>query len=290
MSEPYELTPRPAAPALPGVVVLRADADQAIDAIAADILIQAHNCVRSFGDFHLALSGGSTPQPLYERLMIDPRFRDLPWTRTHLWLVDERRVPEDDDKSNFRMIRETIVDHSGIPSEQVHPMPAMDDDADVAYERTLREVLGWREKGHDRLDCTVLGMGTDGHTASLFPHSDALKLSLRSSMFTGSSGPASAGVPLVKINRGSHVTPPERVTLMLPFINASRMIAVLALGTAKRAMLTRIVDACARERTPGPSVIESLPILGVRPLAGELRWYIDNDACPPTQEGSRTQS
>lgn len=289
MSDLYEIEPRPLPPALPGTVMLRQEVDEAIDAIAADILIHAHNCVRTFGDFHLALSGGSTPVPLYQRLMIDPRYRELPWKRTHLWIVDERRVPFEDERSNFRMIGELIGEHSGIPREQVHPMFAMAEDADVQYQRTLREVLGWREKGHDRLDCVILGMGSDAHTASLFPHSPALKVSLKAPMFTGRTMDESEPVPLVAINAGPEVTPPDRVTMMLPLINASRYIGVLVTGASKRATLERVArgaaqiraaeDAAARTRT-----IESLPILGVRPLGGELRWYMDYAACPGAPE------
>jgi 6-phosphogluconolactonase len=149
--------------------------EELIDAMAADLLFQAKACVRTFGDFQLALSGGSTPEPFYRRLMYDPSYRDLPWKRTHLWLVDERCVPEDDERSNFKMIHETIVAHSDIPREQVHPMSAAKEGADAAYEQELRDILGWREKGHDRLDFVVLGMGADGHTASLFPGSPALR-------------------------------------------------------------------------------------------------------------------
>jgi hypothetical protein len=97
MADLYDLAPRPVAPALPGTVVVRESADELVDAVAADLFIHALNCIRTFGDFHLALSGGSTPLPLYRRLMYDPSYRDLPWTRTHLWMVDERRVPFDDE-------------------------------------------------------------------------------------------------------------------------------------------------------------------------------------------------
>ncbi len=272
-SEVFELEPQPPAPKLPGSVVVRPDPDGVIDALAADLFIHAHNCVRAFGDFHLALSGGSTPVPLYQRLMIDPMFREFPWGRTHLWIVDERRVPFDDERSNFKMISEIIGDHSGIPREQVHPMFALADDADVQYAQTLRDVLGWRERGHDRLDYVLLGMGSDGHTASLFPRSPAL-------LETLGAGGAPGSAPLVRINAGPSVTPPDRVTMTLPLINASRFIGVLVTGKGKRQTLAAI-----ERRRDEPRAEEELPILGVRPLGGELRWYLDFGACPAAEAG-----
>jgi 6-phosphogluconolactonase len=257
---PYELVPLPEKPPLPGTVVVRELADDVIDVIAADLFLQAKNCVRTFGDFHLALSGGSTPEPLYRRLMYDPSFRDLPWKRTHLWVVDERRVPHDDDRSNFKMIRETIVLHSDIPKEQVHPINTASASPDVEYERELRETLAWREKGHDRLDFVVLGMGTDAHTASLFPHSPALSTTDR----------------LVTMNAGPTVTPPERITMTFDLINASRFIAILVTGASKRPAIERVLS-----RNGGRAGVEELPILGVAPLGGEQRWYLDKAACPP---------
>lgn len=245
------------APALPGSAVTARTVDRLIDLLAADLLVHAVNCVRTFGDFHLALSGGSTPQPLYERLMYDPAYRSLPWRRTHLWIVDERRVPFEDARSNFKMIDETIVDHADIPREQVHPIFAMSDSADAEYEKTLRETLAWREKGHDRLDFVLLGMGADGHTASLFPHSPALR----------------EGERLVRINAGPTVTPPNRVTMTYPLINASRVVAVMVTGASKAAMVQRVAL--------GHESCEDIPIKGVRPVGGELRWYLDAEACVP---------
>src|SRR5215210_531529 len=102
----YRLEPEPVKPRLPGAVIVRSDAEDLHGALAADLFIHAMNCVRRFGDFHLALSGGSTPMPLYRRLMTDPAYRDLPWKRTHLWIVDERRVPLDDERSNYKHIKE----------------------------------------------------------------------------------------------------------------------------------------------------------------------------------------
>lgn len=247
----------PRAPRLPGSVIVRATPEDLIDAIAADLFFHSRNCVRTFGDFHLALSGGSTPEPLYRRLMYDPNYRELPWKRTHLWIVDERCVDPEDDRSNFKMIRDTLVVHSDIPENQVHPIKAMSPTADVDYETELKETLAWREKGHDRLDYTLLGMGGDGHTASLFPHSPAL----------------TSGGRLILANSGPAVTPPNRVTMTFDLLNASRFIAVMITGEKKRAMIAKL----AGTRHPNP---EELPITGINPLGGELRWYLDAAAVP----------
>jgi 6-phosphogluconolactonase len=248
----------PAAPPLPGKVVVAETADELIDKLAADLVLHATNCVRQFGDFQLALSGGRSPEPLYERLMYDPNYRRLPWRRTHLWIVDERCVPLDHAQSNYRMIRETIVDHADIPEEQIHPMPATSKTADVEYEQLLRDTLGWRERGQDRLDYVLLGIGTDGHTASLFPHTEPLHEQQR----------------LVRLNFTETASPRERVTLTFPAINAARFIAVLVTGEAKAPMIQRVAT--------GDDSVEELPIKGIKPINGELRWYLDGPACGGT--------
>jgi 6-phosphogluconolactonase len=258
---PVELSPIPLAPplprpALPGSVVVRDGPDELIDAATADLFFHAKTCVRAFGDFHLALSGGKSPEPLYRRLMYDPNYRDLPWKRTHLWIVDERRVPFEDDRSNFKMIRETLVLHSDIPREQVHPIRATSPAADAEYEAELRSVLEWREKGHDRLDYILLGVGADGHTASLFPRSPALE----------------SGGRLVLMNDGPTVTPPPRVTMTFDLINAARFVGVFVTGASKRAAVARL--------SSGAEPVADLPVAGVRPVGGELRWYLDREACP----------
>lgn len=245
----------PVAPALPGEVVVSDTAENLIDLVAADLVVHALNCVRQFGDFHLALSGGTAPQPLYRRLMYDPNYRRLPWRRTHLWLVDDRCVGDDDNDSNFKMIRELIVDHAGIPPEQVHPMPVLSPTGDKDYEKELRNTLGWRERGQDRLDYALMGMGTDGHTASLFPHTEPLRESKR----------------LIRFNRTETATPHERMTMTFPLINAARFIAVLITGQKKADMVNRVAT--------GDDPVAELPIKGLRPLNGELKWYLDAAAC-----------
>ncbi len=254
--QPYGLgEARIVAPPLPGEVIACETQDELIDRVAADLVVHAENCMRSFGDFHLALSGGSTPQPLYERLMYDPNCRRMPWRRTHLWIVDERCVPFDDPASNFRAIDETIVDHADIPREQVHPIFAMAPTADADYERELRETLGWREKGQDRLDFVLLGMGADGHTASLFPRTEPLFEKQR----------------LVRLNFAAHVQPSARVTMTYPLINSARFVAIMVTGKSKAATLKRVGDP--------DEPFEDLPIKGVDPTSGELRWYLDGEAC-----------
>jgi 6-phosphogluconolactonase len=239
-------------------VVVAPTIDELIDHLAADLVVHALNCVREFGDFHLALSGGSAPQPLYERLMYDPNYRRLPWRRTHLWIVDEPRVPFSDNRSSFRAISETIVDHADIPREQVHPIYPLADDADVRYERELREVLAWREKGQDRLDYALLSVEAIGGLAGLPPHNAALRDSHRLVGICDEPG----GRPGVQ---------PPRVTMTLRLVNSARLIAVLATGASAAATIVRIAE--------GGHPTDELPVLGISPLNGEMKWYLDVAAC-----------
>ncbi len=256
MHDPIQLDPAgegPPAPSLPGAVVVRDDIEELTESLAADLLIHAHNCVRSFGDFHIAVSGGDTPVPLYRRLMIDPKFRDLPWKRTHLWFVDERPVPFDHGGSNFRTVNEFLGDHSDIPREQFHPIFAMSPDGADRYEQELRETLLWREKGQDRLDFALLGLGTDGAIAGLTPHSPAV--------LEGASSDR-----LVRAN-------PDRVTMTHRLLNASRFVAVLVTGGHK----TEAIRAAADEA----ALPHEQPARALAPVGGMLRWYLDASACPP---------
>ncbi len=243
------------APPLPGEVIVTETVDRLIDMLAAELVAQAMFSMRTSGEFHIALSGGSTPQPLYDRLMYDPNYRQFPWEQTHIWIVDERCVEWDDAQSNFGMIRETIVVHSGIPMSHVHPIKATLPDAADDYESQLRETLECRARGSDRLDFVLLGMGADGHTASLFPHNEVLRETKR----------------LVCAVEAPHAQPPQRITMTYPLINAARTVAVVVTGEKKAATLDRV--AIGREP------IDELPIRGVAPLDGELKWFLDAAAC-----------
>lgn len=253
--ETYSLEDGAMAPDLPGEVIVRSDHDDLYAALGAELLIHAKNCVRTFGDFHLALSGGGTPIPFYRALMTDPAYRDLPWKFTHLWIVDERRVPFEDERSNWGQLARYFVDHAGIPAKNLHPMPGDHPEGDVAYERELREHLAWREKGQDRLDFILLGMGDDAHTASLFPNSPALRERER----------------LIVFNDGEQVVPPARITMTYPLINAARYIALLVTGEKKAATIARL----ASEEKPSAN---EAPVLGVEPVGGVMKWYLDRAA------------
>jgi 6-phosphogluconolactonase len=238
-----------------------ADADELYDDLAAVLLSAAMKSVAARGVFHLALSGGSTPEPFFVRMVIDARYRFLPWARTHVWQVDERCVPPDDPQANIKLIRETLTDHVPMPSRQVHAMPVMQRDPATKYESALREFL--LQHGPDepipRLDFVLLGMGEDGHTASLFPHSPAVNEARR----------------WVVANEGPTVAPPPRVTMTLPLISAARNIAVLVTGLRKAATVRRVHDHL---QAAGP-VPEELPITGVRPAHDtDMTWFIDTGA------------
>ncbi len=242
---------------LSGHVHVAATADLLYDDLAVKTLVAADEAVERRGTFHLAVSGGSTPEKFYMRLITDPRYRDLPWKQTHLWIVDERCVPEDDEQSNIKMIRESLTDHAPIRKRCVHPMPVLADAAADRYEAELRETFEMSGGSGDlpQIDFVLLGMGGDGHTASLFPHSPAAAVTDR----------------LIASNTGPKVTPPDRLTMTFPLLNAARYVAVLITGEKKTAMLQR-VDQQLRTGGPDP---QSLPITGIEAGGRRLGWYLD---------------
>lgn len=228
--------------------------DELYDELAGALMSAAEAAVAERGVFHMALSGGSSPGPFYMRLVTDPRFRGVPWHATHVWMVDERRVPVTDDRSNFKMIRETLVDQVALPVGHAHPVPTMLEDPAGVYERELRGAMNL-EGGVPVLDFVLLGMGEDAHTASLFAGSPAIGVRDR----------------LIANNDGPCVTPPPRVTMTYPLLNAARELAVLVTGK-KKASTLRLVDEQLRGKGPDPG---RLPITGVRPGRGKMTWYLD---------------
>ncbi|RME59620.1 MAG: 6-phosphogluconolactonase [Caldilineae bacterium] len=219
------------------------------------------------GAFRIALAGGSTPRPLYARLAQDP---DIHWRDWHIFWSDERCVPPDHPDSNYRMAKEALLDRLSTPPGLVLRMPGElpPEDAARAYEATVRELVPANPRSGagplPRFDMILLGMGDDGHTASLFPHTPALHEQER--LVTANY------VPKLE----SH-----RLTFTYPLLNAARRVLVLVQGANKAQAL--------HEALSGPHDPERLPIQGVAPVDGQVTWLVDQaafalveaDAAPP---------
>ena len=203
--------------------------------------------------FTAALSGGSTPRRLYE-ILGGPEFSgSIPWGRVHLFQVDERCVPPDHAESNYRMMREALLDQVRIPPSNVHRMQAELADPDGAAERYVQLLsMMFRPKPGEvpRLDLVFLGMGPDGHTASLFPGSPALA--------------ERAKWVCANFVEKLHA---NRVTLTYPLLNAAREVIFLVAGHEKAETLRQVLE--------GPHEPERLPSQGIRPADGRLSWYVD---------------
>ncbi len=242
---PIELEREPQPPPLRDTVAFESSTEDALAALAQDMTLQATACVREFGSFHLAVSGGAHPK-LLERicreLMTDPAYRMLPWRDTHVWTIDEAPVAHDHPRSVYGLLRDFLIGHSGIPRDQVHGVSAFRPAADDEYERSLRKALGSRPAGHDRLDMAVLALNADGVAGRLDPdhaaESDRLVVRL----------------------------PDDAVTLTHRMLTGSRFMGVLAVGKTVRPALERVASG---ELAPVPEL-----------LGGHTRWYIDHDASP----------
>jgi 6-phosphogluconolactonase len=202
--------------------------------------------------FRVSLSGGSTPKTLYSLLASDDFRHRFPWERVSWYWGDERFVPYDHPDSNYRMTREAMLSKAPVPSENVHPVPA-DGTAEEAarrYERTLREAYGAAtlDPARPLFDITLLGLGPDGHTASLLPGQPVLEERTR------------------WVVAVSHGRPEVRITMTYPAIDSSRSVAFLVAGREKAAILSAIRG--------GDS---ALPAARVRPV-GELIWFVDRAA------------
>jgi 6-phosphogluconolactonase len=220
---------------------------EALAVRAADWLFEA--AATKSGPFAVALSGGSTPRRLYERLAAPPYRDEFPWSRTHWFWGDERFVPVSDPQSNCRMVRESMLSHVPVPTVNVHPIPTAGVGARAAadaYERELRSFYGAERLDPARplFDATLLGLGPDGHTASLFPGTDVLKERNR-------------WVAAVDTQLGM------RVTLTYPAIASSRRVLFLVEGREKRDILGRLLRGDP-----------ALPAAHVRP-AGTLSVFAD---------------
>ena len=235
----------------PNLVILKDS--EALARRVADWLVAA--AAGSERQFRVALSGGSTPRRLYELLSGPPYREAFPWARTHWFWGDERFVPHDSPESNYRMVREAMLARAPVPAGNIHPVPTeglTPEDAALSYERTLKAFYGAATLDPDRplFDVTFLGLGPEGHIASLFPDTAVL-------------GERSRWVGTVI---GAKAEP--RITLTYPALESSRAIAFLVSGAAKRPVLERLLS--------GAPV---LPATHLHPR-GTLHIFADRAAAP----------
>jgi 6-phosphogluconolactonase len=204
------------------------------------------------GPFRVSLSGGSTPKTLYG-LLASPEFLDrFPWRTVSWFWGDERFVPYDDPESNYRMAREVMLAKAPVPREHIHPVPVdgSPDDAARLYERTLQEAYGATtlDPARPLFDLTLLGIGEDGHTASLLPGDPVLEERKR------------------WVAAVAHGRPEVRITMTYPAIESSRRVAFLVAGRDKAAIMRTIRTGTSQ-----------VPAARIRPV-GDLFWFLDRAA------------
>jgi 6-phosphogluconolactonase len=224
-------------------------------AAAEEVVRLADSAVAERGRFTIALSGGSTPRSLFNLLATNAR-TTLPWDRMFFFWSDERHVPPTDPDSNYRMANEAMLSKVPVPPGNVFRVPAENADAAAAaneYESTLRKFFKLEPGQFPQFDLILLGMGPDGHTASLFPGTAGLQEKSR----------------LVIANWVEKLKT-HRLTFTLPLLNAARAVAFLVSGTDKAPVLRSVLE----EKVPG----EQYPAKLVQPANGRLIWFLDRAA------------
>ncbi len=233
---------------LAGQRVVREHPQAVADAVASWVADMARRAVDDHGSFSIALAGGSTPRLLYDALA-GPAWRDrFEWPAWRVYFGDERACPPDDPSSNYHLAETTLLSRVPIDSSHVHRMPAERADLDAAaleYSDLLASSLPAAANGAPRLDVVLLGLGENGHTASLFPGTPALEVTDRW---------ATRGL--------ADYEPFDRMTLTYPAINAAAAVAFMVTGAAKVPALA----ATARGEVPASRV---------NPTDGVLFWFLD---------------
>jgi 6-phosphogluconolactonase len=238
------------APTIPGLLVETADTEDASHETSTRVAEALRQAVSARGSATLALSGGNSPRGAYVLLS---RERGIDWTRVHVFWVDERVAPPTDDRSNYRWAKATLLDAVPIPDDRVHRMQTDSADLDGAaraYERAIRSAVRPNDGGMPSFDAMVLGVGDDGHTASLFPGEPTIDIRDRLVATVPAAGTREA-----------------RMTLTVPVIEEARMALVLAVGPSKRVALQRAWD--------DRGDIHETPARILRACTGSLVWVVD---------------
>lgn len=222
-------------------------------AAASLIIKQSTVSVSRQGAFHIALSGGSTPKQTFAELALPEMIPHIPWRQTEVYWSDERCVPPDHPQSNYRMAQSALLDNVPVPASQIHRMQGeiSPQNAARAYEQILRTRFSGNPAPKRTFDLVMLGLGSDGHTASLFPGTEALQ--------AGDRWVAANYVPVLDT---------WRITLTAACLNTADLVLFLVSGESKAAILQKIIR--------GES--ELLPAQLIRPTSGRLIWLVDEAA------------
>ncbi len=242
-------------------IVVRADVGEVAREAAERVIAAAKDAVTERGQFTFVLSGGSTPEALYRLLATAEFARRMDWEHTAVFFGDERCVPPEHEWSTYGLVRRTLLEDVPLRGETIYRVPAEDGPANAAREdaQTRAGVLSVPTGELPRFDLVLLGMGDDGHTASLFPGMPALDE--RDAWVVGTAVPA-------------YVKPQvPRVTLTLPVLNAARDVLFLVTGQGKAERVRQVLDQVA-----GGATDETLPAARVKPNEGRLTWLLDEAA------------
>jgi len=230
-------------------------ADELFRAAAEEFAGRAAEAVQLRGRFCVALSGGSTPKTLYA-LLASGAIPGIPWDKIFLFWGDERHVPPDDPESNYRMVKESLLAKVSLPAGNVFRIKAEDPDAARAaadYERTLVSFFGLQPGEFPRFDLILLGLGPEGHVASLFPGSAAMNEKKR-----------------LVVSNWVEKFKTDRITFTFPVLNHGACVMFLASGQGKAAIVKQVLEDDG----------EPLPAKLVQPEDGDLLWFLDKDAAP----------
>ena len=237
-------------------ITVHPNIERLADDCAERLIALSSIAIAERGAFHLALSGGSTPRSLYRALAQTERQQRITWSQIHLYFGDERAVPVDHPDSNFRMVRESLLDHVTIPNDNIHCMhatPGQIEQNARDYSKLLSQLIPPNDHGVPIFDLVLLGLGPDGHTCSLFPDTPILDELQR----------AVAPVYVERLHSW-------RLSLTFPVLNTARHLMFLAAGTDKAAIVKRI---CGSLTTEEPE----LPVERIRP-SGQVEWHLDVNA------------
>ena len=232
------------------------EAQQSLANFAAQhIRNRAEQAIGNWGQFSLVLAGGKTPELAYQRLAT---LNNIDWSRVHLFWGDERMVPHTHPDSNYGMVERSLLSHVAIPAANVHAIETAGmtpDSAAKNYSRTISTYFDSVPETDGLFDLVLLGLGDDGHTASLFPAMPSLKESDRYCV----------GTP-----PGRLPPPVDRVTMTFPLLNSARDVCFMVSGESKSETLREVLE--------GPTDVSFLPAQGIHLSDGEIHWYVDTSA------------